>query len=81
MEAGLDEVARRYVLYRRRRADLREAKRMLGVRDDLKLSLNAVAVLTEGLAAKRVTANSLRSTQATPTSSQCPLVLNRCPRS
>jgi len=47
MDAGLDDVARRYVLYRRRRAELRSAKRMLGVRDELKLSLNAVAVLAE----------------------------------
>ncbi len=47
MQDGLDEIARRYVLYRRRRAELRSAKRMLGVTDELKLSLNAVAVLRE----------------------------------
>jgi ribonucleoside-diphosphate reductase alpha chain len=47
MEAGLDDVARRYVLYRRQRAELREAKRVLGIRDELKLSLNAAAVLAE----------------------------------
>jgi ribonucleoside-diphosphate reductase alpha chain len=47
MEIGLDEVARRYVVYRRRRAELREAKRMLGVRDELKLTLNAAPVLAE----------------------------------
>ena len=47
MGMGLPEVARRYVLYRRRRAELREAKQLLGVEDELKLSLNAVAVLRE----------------------------------
>ncbi|HLI31592.1 MAG TPA: adenosylcobalamin-dependent ribonucleoside-diphosphate reductase [Solirubrobacteraceae bacterium] len=47
MAAGREETARRYVLYRRRRSDLRSAKRMLGVRDELKLSLNAAALLAE----------------------------------
>ncbi|HLV58123.1 MAG TPA: adenosylcobalamin-dependent ribonucleoside-diphosphate reductase [Natronosporangium sp.] len=47
MAAGLYDVARRYVLYRRRRAEVRGAKQMLGVRDELKLSVNAAAVLAE----------------------------------
>lgn len=47
MEMGLDDIARRYVVYRRRRAELRDAKRMLGVHDELKLTLNAAAVLRE----------------------------------
>ncbi|HVA30579.1 MAG TPA: adenosylcobalamin-dependent ribonucleoside-diphosphate reductase [Gaiellaceae bacterium] len=47
MERGLDEVARVYVLYRRQRARLRDAKRMLGVRDELKLGLNAAVILRE----------------------------------
>ena len=47
MDLGVPDVARRYVLYRRRRAELREAKRLLGVQDELKLSVNAVAVLRE----------------------------------
>jgi ribonucleoside-diphosphate reductase alpha chain len=47
MEMGLSDVARAYVVYRRRRADVREAKRLLGVRDELKLSVNAVALLRE----------------------------------
>ncbi len=45
MGAGLPEVARAYVLYRRQHAQLRHAKQLLGVRDELKLGLNAVAVL------------------------------------
>ncbi|MGV0871229.1 adenosylcobalamin-dependent ribonucleoside-diphosphate reductase [Mycolicibacterium sp. XJ879] len=46
-EAGLDDVARAYIVYRRRRAELRTAKEMLGVADELKLSLAAVTVLRE----------------------------------
>jgi ribonucleoside-diphosphate reductase alpha chain len=46
-EAGLDDVARAYILYRQRRAELRTAKALLGVRDELKLSLAAVTVLRE----------------------------------
>jgi ribonucleoside-diphosphate reductase alpha chain len=47
MELGLADAARAYVLYRSRRAELREAKRLLGVRDELKLGLNAATVLAE----------------------------------
>jgi ribonucleoside-diphosphate reductase alpha chain len=47
MTAGRDDVARAYVLYRRKRTELREAKTLLEVRDDLKLSLAAVTVLRE----------------------------------
>jgi ribonucleoside-diphosphate reductase alpha chain len=46
-EAGLDEVARAYIIYRQRHAELRAAKALLGVRDELKLSLAAVTVLRE----------------------------------
>ncbi len=46
-ELGEDETSRRFSAYRRQRAELREAKRELGVRDELKLSLNAVAILRE----------------------------------
>ncbi|KMV20933.1 ribonucleoside-diphosphate reductase, adenosylcobalamin-dependent [Mycobacterium heckeshornense] len=45
--AGFDDVARAYIIYRQRRADLRSAKDLLGVRDELKLSLAAVTVLRE----------------------------------
>ena len=44
---GFADVARAYADYRHGRAELREAKYALGVRDDLKLGLGAVAVLTE----------------------------------
>lgn len=45
--AGYDDIARRYILYRQHRAELRSAKALLGVRDELKLSLAAVTVLRE----------------------------------
>ncbi len=47
MAAGLDDVVRAYVLYRRRRAELREQKELLQVTDELKLPLAAVVVLKE----------------------------------
>lgn len=45
MERGLAEVAKAYILYRHRRAEIREAKALMGVSDELKLSVNAVHVL------------------------------------
>ena len=46
-EAGLDDVARAYITYRHGRTELRTVKTLLGVRDELKLSLAAVTVLRE----------------------------------
>ena len=45
MEAGRADLAKAYILYRQRRADVRRATRLLGVADDLKLSVNASQVL------------------------------------
>ena len=45
VEAGRTDLAKAYILYRQRRADLRRAKHLLGVADDLKLSVNASQVL------------------------------------
>jgi ribonucleoside-diphosphate reductase alpha chain len=42
---GYSEVAKAYILYRQRRSALREAKELMGVKDDLKLSLNSARVL------------------------------------
>lgn len=42
---GYADVARSYILYRQQRAELRAAKAMLGVTDDLKLNINAIRVL------------------------------------
>jgi ribonucleoside-diphosphate reductase alpha chain len=45
MEQGLPEVAKAYILYRKKRSEIREAKRFLGVEDELKLTFNAISVL------------------------------------
>ncbi|MBI4187287.1 MAG: adenosylcobalamin-dependent ribonucleoside-diphosphate reductase [Chloroflexi bacterium] len=45
MAQGYSSVARAYILYRRERADMRRLKTAIGVRDDLKLSVNAIKVL------------------------------------
>lgn len=45
--AGLDDVARAYMTYRQHHAELRAAKALLGVRDELKLSVAAATVLGE----------------------------------
>ncbi|MDP6459720.1 MAG: ribonucleotide reductase N-terminal alpha domain-containing protein, partial [Candidatus Hydrothermarchaeota archaeon] len=42
---GYAKVAKAYILYRQKRAELREAKKFLGVIDDLKLGVNAIKVL------------------------------------
>jgi ribonucleoside-diphosphate reductase alpha chain len=41
----LPDVAKAYILYREKRREVREVKRFLGVKDDLKLSVNALQVL------------------------------------
>jgi len=46
-DAGLEKVARAYIVYRERHAEARRAKALLGVQDDLKLSINAVKVLKQ----------------------------------
>ena len=45
IDEGYSRAAKAYILYRQKRAEIREAKRYLGVADDLKLSVNAVEVL------------------------------------
>lgn len=45
MEKGYRGVARSYILYREKHKDLRQAKVIFGVRDDLKLPLNTLLVL------------------------------------
>jgi len=47
IDSGYPEVAKAYILYRQRRSEIREAKRYLGVSDDLKLSVNAAIVLNK----------------------------------
>ena len=45
MKNNLPDVARAYISYREKRKQLRETKRIIGVQDGLKLSLNAINVL------------------------------------
>src|SRR5512137_1494108 len=40
IDAGYAEVAKAYILYRQRRSEIREAKKLQGIVDDLKLSVN-----------------------------------------
>lgn len=42
---GYTAVAKAYILYREKRAQIRRAKQFFGVRDELKLSVNAIRVL------------------------------------
>jgi ribonucleoside-diphosphate reductase alpha chain len=62
MAAGFPATARAYVLYRRQRAELREAKAMLGVRDELKLSLEGVLVVRERCLRKDLRGRPIEST-------------------
>jgi len=41
------KTAKAFILYRQKRSELRKAKSLLGVEDDLKLSLNAITVLNK----------------------------------
>lgn len=45
IQEGLSDVAKAYILYRQQRSDIRGLKSFMGVKDDLKLSLNATEVL------------------------------------
>jgi len=45
MEAGFNQIAKSYILYRERRSELRLAKSVLGIKDDLKLPFNTMEVL------------------------------------
>jgi ribonucleoside-diphosphate reductase alpha chain len=45
IEQGHAKVAKSYILYRQKRADVRKMKSMLGVDDELKMSLNAIKVM------------------------------------
>ena len=45
MERGLVKTAKAYILYRQKRKEIREIKYLFGIKDDLKLTINAVRVL------------------------------------
>jgi len=45
IESGHAKTAKAYILYRQKRAEIRKAAALLGVKDDLKLPLNAIVIL------------------------------------
>jgi ribonucleoside-diphosphate reductase alpha chain len=45
IEKGFPHTAKAYILYRQERAEIRQVKSLLGVKDELKLTVNAVHVL------------------------------------
>lgn len=45
IDEGYADVAKAYILYRQKRSEIRTAKAYMGIKDDLKLSVNAVEVL------------------------------------
>ncbi|MBN2546873.1 MAG: adenosylcobalamin-dependent ribonucleoside-diphosphate reductase [Spirochaetes bacterium] len=45
MKNGYDEIAKRYILYRNDRKQIREAKTILGLKDDSKFTINSIEVL------------------------------------
>ncbi|MCM8774541.1 MAG: adenosylcobalamin-dependent ribonucleoside-diphosphate reductase, partial [Candidatus Omnitrophica bacterium] len=45
MEEGYNKIAKQYILYREKRSQIRLFKSILGVKDDLKLSINSMEVL------------------------------------
>jgi len=47
IRSGFAAAAKAYILYRQRRTEVREVKKFLGVRDELKVSVNAAKVLRE----------------------------------
>lgn len=47
MITGFAQVAKAYIIYRKYREEIRFAKEKLGIRDELKLSLNAISLLKE----------------------------------
>jgi len=57
IEGGYSEVAKAYILYRNRRTQIRETKKIMGVTDDLKLTINAIRVLERRYLLKDVHGN------------------------
>jgi ribonucleoside-diphosphate reductase alpha chain len=45
MNEGYNQIAKAYIIYRQKRSDVRAVKSVLGLNDDLKLSLNSLEVL------------------------------------
>ncbi|MEF8848272.1 MAG: adenosylcobalamin-dependent ribonucleoside-diphosphate reductase [Candidatus Thermoplasmatota archaeon] len=52
IENNLPKVAKAYILYREKHSEKREIKKILGVKDDLKLNINSIEVLKKRYLAK-----------------------------
>ncbi|MEM2933637.1 MAG: vitamin B12-dependent ribonucleotide reductase [Methanocellales archaeon] len=59
---GYADAAKAYILYRKKRAEIRKLKQFLGVVDELKLSVNAVKVLKQRYLLKDETGKVIEST-------------------
>lgn len=62
IESGHAKTAKAYIIYRKERSKIREAKDLLGVKDDLKLSINTVKVLKARYLLKDEEGNVIEST-------------------
>jgi ribonucleoside-diphosphate reductase alpha chain len=62
IEEGHAAVAKAYILYRQKRAEVRQMKSMLGVNDELKLSMNAIKVMASRYLCRDEERNVIEST-------------------
>ena len=62
IEEGHASVAKAYILYRQKRAEVRKIKSMLGVEDELKMSLNAIKVMASRYLMRDASRNIIEST-------------------
>jgi ribonucleoside-diphosphate reductase alpha chain len=62
IEEGHATVAKAYILYRQKRAEVRKIKSMLGVEDELKMSLNAIKVMASRYLMRDASRNIIEST-------------------
>jgi len=60
---GLTRVAKAYIIYRQKRKEVREAKRIFGIEDDLKLSVNAIRILEKRYLLKDESGNLIETPQ------------------
>jgi len=60
---GLTKVAKAYIIYRQKRKEVREAKRIFGIEDDLKLPVNAIRILEKRYLLKDESGNLIETPQ------------------
>jgi len=57
MQEGFQDIAKAYILYRRYRQEIRDYKERIGIKDELKLSINAITILKERYLLKDINRN------------------------